>query len=333
MVHNTLTSPRRWRRRRRRRARRRWTRRRWWRRQPWRRRRPRRPGRRWRAGWLHDARKGATLGPAGVCPMPPQPRPVALRQVVFAKAEQKVGIALRVATQVGRSGWWRHAKRWWPRLRLRRPAEHHMLQRRRRRRCLPRRLRWHGLCCMGRDRLLRALAHGIGVSGRCELVLDEQCQHKQPGCECHGKHRSAPSQEIDAARCTARTPEARMAALGSISLVLLGAEPHVTISPRHGPMLVGAVAGWLPLYLLVRRVPVGDRVAPRRHVSSSGGGVQASTLAGTSCVAPESTPYSRRLGAKLRGSCGISQSREERGCVLRSAAYSSTPRAGVHRCA
>ena len=173
----------------------------------------------------------------------------------------------------------------------------------------------------------------IGVSGRCELVLDEQCQHKQPGCECHGKHRSAPSQEIDAARCTARTPEARMAALGSISLVLLGAEPHVTISPRHGPMLVGAVAGWLPLYLLVRRVPVGDRVAPRRHVSSSGGGVQASTLAGTSCVAPESTPYSRRLGAKLRGSCGISQSREERGCVLRSAAYSSTPRAGVHRCA
>lgn len=154
-----------------------------------------------------------------------------------------------------------------------------MLQRRRRR-CLPRRLRWHGLCCMGRDRLLRAPAHGIGVSGRCQLVLDEQCQHKQPGCECHGKHCSAPSQEIDAARCTARTPEARMAALRSISLILVGAEPHVTISPWHGPMLVGAAAGWLPLYLLVRRVPVGDRAAPRRHVSSSGGGVQASTLAG-----------------------------------------------------
>ena len=83
-----------------------------------------------------------------------------------------------------------------------------------------------------------------------------------------------------------------MAALGSISLVLLGAEPHVTISPRHGPMLVGAVAGWLPLYLLVRRVPVGDRVAPRRHVSSSGGGVQASTLAGQDKRASERAPDS-----------------------------------------
>ena len=83
-----------------------------------------------------------------------------------------------------------------------------------------------------------------------------------------------------------------MAALGSISLVLLGAEPHVTISPWHGPMLVGAVAGWLPLYLLVRRVPVGDRVAPRRHVSSSGGGVQASTLAGQDKRASERAPDS-----------------------------------------